>query len=205
MGGELDGMLKSRFIRQTAILLLALIHAIGYSPSTVEAGNFRIRAREDFERLTIRFGPLNRTQDYFGLTSTINAWYEEPFHYAFGLVFNSILFGDQDAIGTAPIGTPSEVRLLNIGLEAKYFFFPKKRGLFGRAGLTSSILDTRSSLGTLLGGGYYLGLGWEARVWRIGIAPEVAFRHVILEQDSQILAFTPTIGVHFYVFPRDMK
>lgn len=196
-------MTKSLSTQLIMILLVGWIIALTSLPSAAEAGNSRIRAREEFDRLTIRYGSLNRTQDYFGLTSTINFWYEEPFHYAFGLVFNNILFGKQDAIATASAGTPSEVELLNIGLEGKYFFQPGKYGLFGRAGLTTSILDTRGSMGTLLGGGYYLGLGWETRVWKIGIAPEVGFRHLILEQSSQILALTPSIGIHFYVFPSD--
>ena len=49
-----------------------------------------------------------------------------------------------------------------------------------------------------------LGIGWETRVKKIGIAPEIAFRHVLLERNSYVLAFTPSIGVHFYVLPDDL-
>ncbi|HEX9756262.1 MAG TPA: hypothetical protein VGB26_00510 [Nitrospiria bacterium] len=184
--------------------LVILTFLIAYLPAVAEAGNVRLRAREHFEWLSIKYGAVNDTERYFGLTNTINLWYEEPFQYALGLAFGPVI-GSAKSRDSAPTGTDSKVRLWNIGFEGKYFFFPDKHGLFGRIGLTANILDTRGSLGNLLGGGYYLGVGWEARIWKLGVAPELAFRHVILEQSSQLFAFTPSIGLHFYVLPKNSQ
>ena len=173
-------------------------------PMVADAGNLRVRAREHFEWLSIKYGSVGDTERYFGLTNTINLWYEDPFLYAFGLAFGPVI-GSAKSQDSAPVGTATKIRLWNIGFEGKYFFWPDKHGLFGRLGLTANILDTRGSLGKLLGGGYYLGLGWETQIWKLGIAPELAFRHVILEQSSQVFAFTPSLGVHFYVLPKDSR
>ena len=178
-------------------LILWVFVVLCFLPSVVEAGNFRLRAREHFEWLSVKYGSINDTEKYFGLTNTFNLWYEEPFHYAIGLAFGPLI-GSARSQGTAPSGTNSKIRLSNFGVEGKYFFRPGQYGLFGRLGLTANILDTRGSLGNLLGGGYYLGLGWETRIWKIGVAPEIAFRHVILERSSRVFAFTPSIGLHFY-------
>jgi len=178
-------------------LFLCVFVALYSLPSVAEAGNFRLRAREHFEWLSVKYGSVNDTEKYFGLTNTLNLWYEEPFRYAIGLAFGPVI-GSARSQGTIPSGTNSRIRLWNIGVEGKYFFRPDQFGLFGRLGLTANILDTRGSLGNLLGGGYYLGLGWEFPVWKVGIAPEIAFRHVILEQSSRVFAFTPSIGIHFY-------
>lgn len=182
--------------------IIFLLLFIPLFPTSAEAGKFRIRAREHFEWISIKYGPTNNTASYFGLSNTFNLWYEEPFRYAIGFAFGPVL-GSAKSQGTTPAGTPSKIRLWNFGFEGKYFFWPEKLGLFGRAGLTANLLDTRGSLGNLWGGGYYLGLGWETKVWKLGIAPELAFRHVILEQNSRVLAFTPSIGVHFYVLPNN--
>ena len=194
---------KKHFIHFGAISpLIFLLFFIPLFPANLEAGQFRIRAREHFEWLSITYGPANDTESYFGLTNTFNLWYEEPFRYAIGFAFGPVL-GSAKSQGTPITGTSSKIRLWNLGLEGKYFFWPERLGLFGRAGLTANLLDTRGSLGKLWGGGYYLGLGWEARVLKLGIAPELAFRHVILEQNSRVLAFTPSIGLHFYVLPNN--
>ena len=177
-----------------------LILLSSFLPSLAEAGNVRLRAREHFEWLSVKYGPARDTERYFGLTNTINVWYEEPFQYAFGLAVGPVI-GSADSRNSPPIGTGSKIRLWNIGLEGKAFFFPEENGFFGRIGFTANILDTGGTLGNLLGGGYYL--GWETRIGKLGVAPELAFRHVLLEQNSQVFAFTPSIGLHFYVLPND--
>jgi hypothetical protein len=166
-------------------------------------GNFRIRLREHFEFLSIRYESLNDSENYFGLTNTANLWYEKPMHYGIGLAVGPVLGSASSVNDSAPMGTDTKIRLWNIGVETKYFFYPEKKPWFGRIGLTGNILDTRGSAGKLGGGGYYLGLGFETKIWKIGLAPEIAFRHVLLEQGSSIYAFTPSIGVHFYVLPKD--
>ena len=178
-------------------LLLWVSVVLYFFPSVVEAGNIRLRAREHFEWLSIKYGPVSDTEKYFGLTNTLNLWFEEPFRYSLGLAFGPVI-GSAKSQGEVPLGTASTIRLWNIGVEGKYFFKPEQYGLFGRLGFTGNILDTRGSLGNLLGGGYYLGLGWETQIWKMGVAPEIAFRHVILEKSSRVFAFTPSIGFHFY-------
>lgn len=195
-------MNRLKFSGWTIVLWVILALAYGYPPQAVEAGNFRLRAREHFELLSIRYGDLNEKENYFGLTNTLNAWYEKPFHYAIGLAFGPML-GSAKSMEVAPPGTDPKIRLWNFGLEGEYFIFPENYGLFGRVGLTGNLLDTRGSVGTISGGGYYLGLGWETQIWRIGVAPELAFRHLILEQHGRLFAFTSSIGFHFYVFPKD--
>jgi len=189
--------LKCRY----ALFLAVALPAVFFVPAQdLHAARFRFRAREHFEFLTVKYGALNDTENYFGLTNTLNAWFEEPFHYAWGLSFGPMLGSAKTSSAVPPVGTDKKIRLWNIGFEGKYFFRPMKSGFFGRAGVTANVLDTRGSMGKLGGGGYYLGLGWEFPVRRVGIAPEIAFRHVILEQGGSILAFTPSIGVHFYSF-----
>jgi len=195
-------MLSLIRVSTTTILTLLLITSTPFVlPLGGESGRLRLRAREHFEWLSIRYDPLNQTQHYFGLTNTLNAWYEKPFHYSFGFSFGPMLGSAKDQ-GTAPQEVDSKIRLWNMGFEGKYFFFPQKNGFFGRAGLTGNILDTRGSLGTIPGAGYYLGLGWEFKLGKVGIAPEVAFRHVFLERRSRIFAFTPSLGIHFYQFQK---
>ena len=69
-------MIKLPFNRLATVFLVAWAIAQTCFPTAAEAGNFRLRAREEFEHLSIRYGPLNTTQAYFGPVSTINAWYE---------------------------------------------------------------------------------------------------------------------------------
>lgn len=171
--------------------------------SHASEGRFRIRLREHFELLSVKYEPAKDTENYFGLTNTANLWYEKPFHYAYGIAFGPILGSAKSVNDGSPAGTDPKIRLWNIGFEGKRFLRPGKEGLFGRAGITGNILDTRGSMGKLGGGGYYLGIGWESKIWKVGLAPELAFRHVFLEGGSRALAFTPSIGVHFYVLPAD--
>lgn len=189
-----------RLIKRLMMLLGMLVFL---SPQDAFCGSFRIRLREHFELLSVRYESLNDSENYFGLTNTANLWYEKPMHFSIGLAMGPVLGSAKSVNDSAPMGTDPKIRLWNFGIEGKYFFRPEKSPWFGRIGVTGNLLDTRGSAGTLGGGGYYLGLGFEAKVWKLGIAPEIAFRHVFLEQGSRIYVFTPSIGVHFYVLPKD--
>jgi hypothetical protein len=198
--------LKEAFMNGRRSVFAALVFSLVLA-SGLEAGHFRVRLREHFDFSSVRYGPQNDEAHYFGATNTVNLWYEEPFRWAFGLALNPVL-GSWKTDQTAPSGTDPKVRLWNAGVEGKYFFFPGRSnlsGFFGRLGLTANWLDTRGSEGTLAGGGYYVGAGWEFKVWKLGLAPEAAFRHVFLERSGSIASFTPSIGVHFYVLPDDER
>ncbi len=168
------------------------------------AGSIRLRAREHFEISTVRYGGLNDSENYSGTTNTLNVWYEEPFRYAFGFAGGPML-GSARTDHPAPLGTDAQIRLWHFGVEGKYFVFPAKNGFFGRAGLSGLALDTRGSEGTLWGAGVYAGLGWEFKIGKVGIAPELAVRQGWLERSSQIFSFTPSIGLHFYGLPAKLK
>ena len=167
-------------------------------------GKLRVRLREHFEWISVQYGQTGETAKYYGISNTLNAFYEKPFKYSYGLSFSPVL-GSAQIQGGVPIQTNEKIKLWSMGVEGKYFFFPERYGFFGRLGITGNILDTRGALGTLAGAGYYGGLGWEFKIWKLGIAPEVAIRHVILEKNSRALAFTPSIGIHFYVLNEKIK
>lgn len=163
--------------------------------------HLRLRAREHFEFNSIRYGSDRPHQNYFGLADTVNLWYEKPFEWAFGLGAG-ILPGNPMHGQPAPIGVAPKPDIWHAGFEFKYFFHDvggvRLPGLFGRLGATANILDTRSTRGNILGGGYYVGVGYEFLVWKIGLAPEVAFRHVIYQEHVREYSFTPSFGLHFY-------
>lgn len=188
------GLARARRIAAAALVLAGLV-------TPARAGSWRARAREHFDRLDLRYGSPGGREHYSGLTNTMNVWYEEPFRYALGFSISPIAgLGQATTRGSPPAGTNAKIRLWNLGFEGKLFPW-RDRGLFARAGLTGNILETRGSRGALGGAGALAGLGWEFKVRRLGIAPEAALRYVLLEGGGRIIAFTPSIGFHFYAFP----
>ncbi len=163
--------------------------------------HLRLRAREHFEFNSIHYGSAKPDQNYFGLADTVNLWYEKPFEWAFGLGAG-ILPGSPLNRQPAPPGVGGKPDVWHAGFEFKYFLGQllgvRMPGLFGRLGATANILDTNGPRGTILGGGYYVGAGYEFLIWKIGLAPEVAFRHVIYQEHVREYSFTPSFGVHFY-------
>ncbi len=167
--------------------------SFGYS------GGLRVRIREHFDWYRVKYPSQTSRVSYFGMSNTLNVWYEEPFDYAFGLALMPIL-GSAKATNGVVSGTNEKIRLWNLGVELKYFLQPEVLKIFVRAGLGVNFLDTRAELGTFVGASYYLGLGYEFQIWKLGISPEVALRHVLLEQGANVLLFTPSLGIHFYIF-----
>lgn len=72
-------------VARTAVL-------VGF-PMSAESGDLRLRAKEHFEWSFIRFAPIHETRKYFGLSKTLDAWYEAPFGYAIRIGLRPYLGG----------------------------------------------------------------------------------------------------------------
>tara|TARA_Y100000590_G_scaffold450933_1_gene591443 strand:- start:3938 stop:4489 length:552 start_codon:yes stop_codon:yes gene_type:complete len=164
-------------------------------------GKLRLRAREHFQWHRISLSEPTSSLRYFGLSNTLNLFWEEPFHRSYGLAVGPML-------GSASIQshlTPefgSKIRQWIIGGEWKeYPFKENKGGVFGRVGIGATALQTGGSLGTLWGAYGYFGIGYEFLIAnKVGINPEVAFRQSFYETGVSVSTLTPSIGLHFYVF-----
>jgi hypothetical protein len=166
-------------------------------------GMITLRFREHFDVSQIRWGGVGVDQGYYGSTNTMNLWWEKPGRYAFGLAFMPVLTSGYGAIGTSSPRVDDRVKLWNFGLEGKWH--PRKRwDLFGpylRGGAYASRLQVAEVYGgDRWGGSYYVAIGGEVPVWkeRIGIAVDLGFRHTILEQDTQLLTFSPSVAIALY-------
>ena len=162
-----------------------------------------MRAREHFRWADIRYCSNGPNTSYFGLASNLTFQYEVPFRGSLGLFFQ---FGGANRTGQAVAGVGDDLGLIQTGVEGKFFFRPGKPGLFGRVAIGSAWLNTKgSTFGTLFGGGFYTGFGWEFLKGKVGIAPELGYRHLYFENVTRFRAFTPSIAFHFYVFPGDRE
>ena len=171
------------------LLLLCLLLS---SPLFAQTGQFKFRAREHFEIHNIKY--MDQEETYRGLTNTINAWYEVPFDYSFGLAFGPILGSASNE--DAPIPELGEkIKLIHIGLEYKHFVWQQ---FFGRIGLGWTQIRSDQALSHLNGHHRYLGVGYEFKVGKFGIALEGAYRWSILPQDLTVNSISPSIGFHFY-------
>jgi hypothetical protein len=165
-------------------------------------GMLAIRFREHFDVSQIRWGDAGVNQGYFGATNTVNLWWEVPGRYAFGLAFMPVLTDGYGAIGQGSLLVDDRVTLWNFGLEGKWHL--PRWGGFGpylRGGVYGSRLVVSDFYGgDRWGGSYYAAFGGEVPVWdrRIGIAVDLGFRHTILERDTQILSFSPSVAVALY-------
>jgi len=177
------------------------------SADAARAGGPRIRLREHFDVSRIHWGEPGVTQTYYGATNTVNLWWEETGRWAFGLAFNPVLSGGYNTVGAEDPAVDVHVRMLQFGLEGKWHFLherfeDRRSGPFARGGVYAnqllSIQEGRG--GNRWGGAWYVALGWEIPLFgeRIGVQPDVGFRHAILEQDTQVLTFSPSIAVSLY-------
>lgn len=184
-------------IRTLPVLaLLAFLTLLAPSAHAAE-GRFTPRFREHYDLTQLRTAAGNTT--YGGLSSSVNLFYEKPLEWSLGLVFNPVVAGRDKQLGTANLALPSKIRIWHYGIEYQRFVLaePEKYGLFARVGASFDVFDVKYAT-TRYGGSYYLGLGWEQRIGGVGIAPEVAFRHMVFEKDIQALAFTPSLALRLY-------
>lgn len=181
-------------------LILAAMVALALPAATprawAEHGRITPRFREHYD-LSLLKTPAGDTT-YGGLSSSVNLHYEVPMEWSFGLVFNPVLPGRDDQLGDVNAALPAKVRIWRYGVEYQRFLWTQdKRGVFARLGAAFEVLDIKG-VPNRYGGSYYIGLGWEQRIGGVGIAPEVAFRHSVFENDIQALAFTPSLALRLY-------
>ncbi len=191
--------LNSCCLRKPYIYALLIASAVlGKHSLQAEEGRVRVRAREHYEQLRIKGFEPNVEARYAGLTNSINIWYEVPFHYSIGLT-GSPLFASLPLVGKeAPTGTGDRMKLIHLGLETKYFPLPECASAFGRLGIYESTLQTNGTRGVIRGQSILLGLGYEWNLGGIGLAPEMAWRFVELDQGLSARGTAPAIGLHFY-------
>jgi len=159
------------------------------------AENFKFRARETFELQDVSFE--GQSLKYSGLSNTINFWYEKPFDLSYGLAGGSIL----SAFKTKDRPTNGLGETLNVfflGLEAKTFFIPSAKGLFGRVGAYWNMVDTNGVQGDKAGVAGYLGAGWEFMIGKsFSLAPELGYKRGDM-QGFVYDSYSISVGVHFY-------
>lgn len=157
---------------------------------------FKIRAREHFDTVWIEFKDSDQTYSYEGIGPNINLWLEDPYRFSIGLSY-SVLFINNDREEERPEFN-SNMDLTKYGIESKIYFSPGEGGLFTRIGISSNVLNTNGAAGNIKGTGGYLGLGYEIKFSKVGLAFEAAGRRIELEQNIRIDTYSPSIGVHFY-------
>jgi len=176
-----------------------LVVASGLIGSSIQAADFKVRAREHFDQVTLTYGqaaPGQQKYNHKGIGPTINLWFEDPYANSFGLAVGMTYINNN---GLTPYGTGSkDTELWSIGVEGKHYFVPKAGGFFFRWGLSSERVKAYQAFKDSSGNGTYLGLGYEIKFSRIGLALEAAKRQIKLGQQIQIDAQSPSIGVHFY-------
>ncbi len=181
-----------RFSRIGVVLAMAVASEAHAVRQTL--GNFKIRAREHYEIHDVTY--KGGESSFRGLSNTINAWWEVPYKYSFGLALSPV-FSNLSSNESSPYG--QEISLLTIGLEAKYFPEFIDLNFFTRSGVGYAHLEGETEIQND-GIAFYVGLGYEFEFKKFGLALEVAYRHVELNHDVQDGVFTPSIGFHFYDF-----
>jgi len=177
------------------IFAIFLLVACYFDTLTAET-TIKIRAREHFDRVWIQYKNLNREYNYGGIGPNINIWLEDPYRFSIGLSYSVLFINNSEEPDIPDFG--EDMNLTKVGIESKIYFSPGEGGLFTRIGLSSNSLNTQGSAGKLIGTGGYLGLGWEIKFSKIGLALEAAGRRIELERNIRVDTLSPSIGVHFY-------
>ena len=163
---------------------------------TVSAQKWKLRAREHFDTVTLKYGNQIENETTSGIGPTINFWLEEPYENAFGLALGLMYINFERE--SPSFGRGQRMELWKLGLEGKHDPFQGDGGLFFRWGLSKNLLKTKGALGELNGKGGYLGVGWEFPFKILGLAFEIAQRQIHFENNLSIETSSPSIGVHFY-------
>lgn len=185
----------------TRLSLLVFLCMTLYSPVGMSnfwsEGDYKFRARESYEWLQFKTG--SQTQQYQGLTNTINFFYEKPFDYSYGLAFGS-LFSGLNSPQALP-GLSENLEIYFIGLEGKLFFLGSQRqGFFTRPGLFFHQVQNEGPRGDLNGLSLLTSIGYEFLIYQdVALAPELAFK----SGESGPYTWqglTLSLGLHFYEF-----
>jgi hypothetical protein len=157
---------------------------------------FRPRLREHFDDHTIKTN--GQEYNYTGLSNTFNFWYERPFDFALGLAITPVLGSIKYKNG--PSSTfGDKIKLFGVGIEGKHFPIKAIPLVFYRMGVFYAELQTDEVIGDQSGFSVLGAIGYEFKVWKMGIAPEFAIRRSFLENSTSVLTFGPAIGFHFYI------
>jgi hypothetical protein len=166
---------------------------LSYSAFSMSA---RPRLREHFDDHKIKSGDQEYT--YKGFSNTFNLWYEKPFDFALGLALTPILGNIKHKEGIQTT-YGEKIKLFGIGVEFKHFPLKLLPQAFYRAGAYYTELQTDALIGDQTGLSVLGGIGYEFKVWKMGIAPEFAIRRSFLQNSTSVLTMGPAIGFHFYV------
>ena len=168
-------------------LLLLLL-----APAARATGEWRLRARENFESGVIDLG--GRPEAYRGAISAFDLFHEKPFERSYGLTLH---YG-----GLGRAAGPGRVTVTVLGAEAKVFVWKK---LFTRGGLIAQASDPAGPGRESWTWGGSGGLGWEFPVWKLGLAPEFGGKALWGARGRRVSMGYAALGVHFYVFPGDAR
>lgn len=186
-----------RFVYKLSIpLFIYSFFVVIFSENISAETRFKIRAREHFDTVWIEFKDSSQTYSYGGIGPNINLWMEDPYRFSIGLSY-SVLFINNGREEELP-DFGSNMDLTKYGIESKIYFNPGEGGLLTRLGISSNVLNTKGTAGNIKGTGGYLGLGYEIKFSKIGLAFEAAGRRIELEKNIRIDTYSPSIGVHFY-------
>ena len=85
---------------------------------TVSAQKWKLRAREHFDTVTLKYGNQIENETTSGIGPTINFWWEEAYENSFGLAL-SLMYIDF-ARESESIGRGQRMELWKLGLEGKH-------------------------------------------------------------------------------------
>ena len=176
-----------------SIYLLVILTLLPFS--AMGEYSLKVRAREHFDEVKLIFPDVGEEITASGIGPNINIWYEDPYHFYFGLSYSWMILRNDEV---SSLGIGSAVEIANTGVEVKYFPL-SEGGLFFRLGGSAAQLYTKSTLGMLTGVDKYYGIGWEVPTLnkKLGVAFEAAWRRIDFDQ-IQVETYSPSIGFHFY-------
>ncbi len=178
---------------KNVVWFFAIIFCFG--GGEIIAAEFHIRAREHFDTVTIDSKEQKINDTVTGIGPTFNFWLEDPYRWALGLSWGLMFINNPAYEGVT--GVKNDMELRKTGFEGKYWF-SREGGLFVRLGLSQNELTTQGSYGALFSIGNYLGVGWEFKFEKFGLALEAARREILFDHDLNISTSSPSIGFHFY-------
>lgn len=159
-------------------------------------GQFKARARENYEQIKINIGQASHQFESF--SHTINLWYEDPFNFAVGLATGPYGMAYRESPGQEqrPPELGQSIKLINQGLELKYWYLA---GAFVRTGAYYQQFNSQGSAGRDEGTAWLIGAGYEWDLSGIGLALEADYRASRLNRlQWDVNASMVAIGVHFY-------
>lgn len=158
-------------------------------------GRWRFRAREHFEASSIRLAAGAPSESHFTPFSAVSFVREVEHASQWGVRLG---FGSPKAKRAALPGASDRPGLLDFGFEAKRYF-KALPAAFWRLSVLAARVDPRATAGKRFGAGAQAELGWEFPIKKVGLAFSAGYKHLFLESGGRYSAFTPAVGLHFYL------